>query len=186
MVPYTLERLHAFQWAVISSLFFAFHFISKGEWHPLQIRVKNRVCVMCAAEFSSRQALSTSGVCHFTFIKLPVTVSHLGPPHAFVSLPINIFLYQRIAFLALGAFVGHRFWVCLCNCLCVCVHIVKSCFCKHTVSVERLSLCDNPAQTIDEDITRDIYGLTVLPILSSLWVLCILYLKYNTSKMFTY
>lgn len=109
---------------------------------------------MCAAEFSSRQALSTSGVCHFTFIKLPITVSHSGPQHAFVSLPINIFLYQRIAFLAQGAFVGHGFWVCMCNCLCVCVHIVKSCFCKHTVSVERLNLCDSLAQTIDEDITR--------------------------------
>lgn len=64
---------------------------------------------MCAAEFSSRQALNTSGVCHFTFIKLPVTVSHSGPQHAFVSLPINIFPYQRIAFLALGVFVGHGF-----------------------------------------------------------------------------
>lgn len=64
--------------------------------------------MLCAAEHSSRQALSTSGICHFTFIKLPVTVSHLGPPHAFVPLLISIFPYQRIAFLAPGAFVGRR------------------------------------------------------------------------------
>lgn len=182
-MPYKLEILHAFQGSAISSLFFAFNFISKGEWHPLQIRVKTHVC----AEFSSRQALSTSGVCHFTFIKLPVTVSHLGPPHAFVSLTINIFLCQRIAFLALGAFVGHRFWVCMCNCLCMCVHIVKSCFCKQTVSVERLSLCDSPAQTIDEDITKRLLGSQSFPFfcLPESLVYCT-YLRYNTRKMVTY
>lgn len=30
---------------------------------------------------------------------------------------------SALPFLALGAFVGHGFWVCMCNCLCVCVYI---------------------------------------------------------------
>lgn len=119
--------------------------------------VLKTVCMLCATERSSRQALSTSGVCHFTFIKLPVTVSHLGSPHAFVSLSISIFPYQHIAFLALGAFERHGFWEPMCNCLCACVHICKSCFCKHTVGGERLSLCDSQDETYDGDIGLDAF-----------------------------
>ncbi len=97
--------------AAFPSLFTSFLKVNDTHWRY----VLKSVCMLCAAEPSSRQALSTSGVCHFTFIKLPVTVSHLGPPHAFVSLLISIFTYQRIAFLALGAFVGRRVWMCMCT-----------------------------------------------------------------------
>lgn len=47
------RKCNTHYWTAISSFSFAFRFVSKGEWHPLQIRVK-KVCT-CCVQLNTRQ-----------------------------------------------------------------------------------------------------------------------------------